>query len=122
MPKEKLSKMDKRAIFLEMIADLIHFAKENGIRLICFSFHRTEKQQKMLYEYGKSKVKHSKHQDWLAMDLAILDDNDEIVWDRNEDYELLGSYWKHLGDVYGVHARWGGDWKSLNDIYHVEVD
>lgn len=108
--------------FLYNIGKLLIYAQEQDIKLICFTFYRSPEAQLKEYNAGKSHVKFGKHQKWIAMDFAVWEDIDsdgnvdvdEIRWNKNPKYTLLGNYWKSLGGI------WGGDWQSLNDIYHFE--
>lgn len=110
--------------FLYNIGLLIAFCKDKGIKVICFTFYRSPEQQAIEVEAGRSKVTHSKHQDWLAMDFALWDDldadgnvdNNEIRWSDDPRYTQMGEYWESLG------GTWGGRWKKsgFNDIYHFE--
>lgn len=97
----------------------MQFAHIFDIHFIVTDFHRTASRQKELYDAGKSKcdgVNHrSKHQDWLAIDICIVNEDGALVWNRSETYEKLGKQWKALGGI------WGGDWESLNDIYHFQA-
>lgn len=113
----------KRIIFLKKIMALTSFACLNYINFIVYTFHRTTKEQEERYSSGRTKPgrkitycdgikKRSAHQDWLAWDIVIIENN-KAVWERTKDYELLGKFWKNLG------GTWGGDWK-LGDIYHFE--
>lgn len=107
--------VSKRIRLLWMLGDLLSFAKAEGVALICTSFYRTQAEQDRLYEMGKSKVRHSKHQDWLAVDLAVVNEDGTIQWAADGRYQKLGEKWEELGGI------WGGRWESLRDIYHFEV-
>jgi len=110
--------MTQRIRFIWMFSLLALFAYINKIEFIIFWFHRTAKEQKELFEEGKSKCdgvkKKSKHQAWRAIDLAIVKKG-ECVWERAAEYQLLGRFWKLLG------GRWGGDFGFAEDVYHFEV-
>ena len=114
-----MTKTQKRIKFMQKFAQLVQFAKVYGIEFIITDFNRTASRQKELYDAGKSKCdgvnSRSKHQDWLAIDICIVKENDVLVWNRTADYEKLGKQWKVLGGI------WGGDWESLNDIYHFQA-
>ena len=105
---------DKRVDFFRAIAFLIGQLDSEGIKMMPTCFHRTSDEQLTLYNQGKTKVLHSKHQDWLAIDLVLVKDG-ELVWERTPEYEKAGERWEMVGGV------WGGRWKSLNDIYHFEA-
>ena len=103
--------------FWNAIAGLQIYARLHGIRVMPISFYRTATEQRSHFGRGKSMcdgyVKISKHQKWEAMDLAVLDENDNIKWDGPE-YELLGRRWTRLRHT------WGGNFKSLRDVGHFE--
>jgi len=115
--------MTQRIRFIWMFALLALFAYINKIEFIIFCFHRTEKEQKELFEEGKTKCdgvkKKSRHQNWRAIDLVVIEDG-KCIWHGTSKYELLGRFWKLLG------GTWGHDWyknkeTDFDDIYHFEV-
>jgi len=65
-----------------------------GIRLCPYDFDRTLEEQKGFYEKGASECDgitiRSNHQDWLAMDAFVVDEDNNPVWDGDaEAYEML---------------------------------
>lgn len=115
----------KRIMFIRKLAMLTELASLGGISFIISCFNRTAEDQAERYAQGRTEPgkivtycdgyeKKSNHQDWLAVDIAIITRSGEIEWGRTEDYELLGRIWKEY-----IGGRWGGDW-DLNDIYHFE--
>jgi len=105
-----------------MFSLLALFAYINKIEFIIFWFHRTAEEQKKLFEDGKSKCdgvkKKSRHQNWRAIDLAIIEGG-KCIWHGTSKYELLGRFWKLLG------GTWGHDWyknkeTDFDDIYHFQ--
>ncbi len=109
-----------RAQFLYNLGLLLVWCESKDISLICFTFYRSPEQQKIEYDAGRSRVLHGKHQDWLAIDLALWDDldkdgrvdKDEIRWKNDPRYLQMGEYWESLG------GTWGGRWKNPHDPYH----
>ena len=90
---------------------------------------RTVAEQLELYAQGRTKpgakvtwVQHSKHQDGLAFDIAILKDG-KPTWDVKvsvndddiPDYEQAGVIGESLG------LRWGGRFKKTPDYPHFEL-
>lgn len=68
-----------------------------------------------VYAYmGRTRTKHSKHQDKLAFDIFLLEAGKFIT--DPEAYEPLGSFWKSLDPK----NRHGGDFKKLRDPFHFE--
>jgi len=110
-----------RMEFLRKIGLFLGYAHKQDIKLICFTFYRSPEDQLKEYNAGRSHVKFGKHQKWLAMDFAIVDDlnfdgvvdKDEIRWGNSPRYLLLGEFWEEIGGF------WGGRW-TLKDIYHFE--
>ena len=114
-----MTKTERRAEFVLRVARLIFEASERGIRVAPFAYYRTAQEQLCLYNLGKSRcdgtTTRSKHQDWLAMDFAILNAaGTDFVWDAAA-YAVFGE----LAEVCGL--VWGGRWASLGDVYHVEL-
>ena len=113
-----MTNTDKRILFLRKLATLIDQASLKDIDFIVTSFHRTAEEQNELFEEGKSKAdgyeKKSKQQDWLAVDIVIIEDGNPI-WKRTDKYNLIGNLWEENG------GTWGGSWKSFPDIFHFEL-
>lgn len=107
----------KRALFLKKFAALVSYAALVGIHFIVTSFDRNAAEQKTLFDEGKSMCdgtrKKSAHQNWLAVDLAVIEHGD-IRWDR-EAYETLGEFWLALGGTWD-----DSEHGVLDDPYHFE--
>ena len=112
-----MTKTERRIKFIQDFGHLILFAQDSYIEFIITHVYRTAEEQKKLYNLGLTDCDgyntRSKHQDWLAIDICIIKDN-ECVWDRTPEYEALGDEWKEMGHT------WGGDFKSRDDVYHFE--
>lgn len=100
---------------------------EEGIPFMFTCTFRSQEEQDALFAQGRTKpgpkvtwVRHSKHQDRLAFDIAILKDG-KPTWDvkvdvSNDDlpdYEQAGQIGESLG------LRWGGRFKA-RDLPHFE--
>jgi len=117
--------MPDRTRFLFLMSRLLQFAEENKIPVACFYFYRTEAEQRTLFLAGKSEVAHSTHQDWLAKDLFVFDEDWEPIWEHTagDGYSRLGAFWKTLDP----RCRWGGDFRHKPsdplgwDPYHFEL-
>jgi peptidoglycan L-alanyl-D-glutamate endopeptidase CwlK len=114
-----------RIKLINLFGALVMEAQERDIKFIITHFHRTAEEQNLLYQQGRTKPgnivtyldgyeKKSKHQLWQAVDIAIIGANGDIDWE-SDNYEVLGSYWKSLGGI------WGGDFTALDDRGHFEV-
>ena len=114
-----MTKLDRRRLFLFKLSCLCVLLDAHGIPVCIFTLYRTAEEQKKLYDEGKSKcdgyIVRSRHQDWLAADIGILNDaRTDILW-SDPRYDQLGGLAEKLG------LTWGGAWASLHDIYHVEL-
>jgi hypothetical protein len=112
--------MLSRTKFLYSLGKLLEFCEQNKIEVVCFTFYRSPEQQIQEFIKGKSKLKSGPHQQWLAIDLAIVDQG-KILFDSSlstiSKYKVLGDFWKSLGVKY----TWGGDFNFAKDIYHFEL-
>ena len=93
---------------------LILWAYEHNYALTLGEVKRTQEQQNLYIQQGKTKVARSNHQDSLAIDLALFIDG--VYKTDSADYKPLGEFWKSL-DPNNV---WGGDWKRFLDGNHFE--
>lgn len=114
-----MTRLDRRRLFLFKLSSLMLLLDAHGIPVTVYSFFRTADEQKKLYDEGKSRcdgyIKRSRHQDWLAADLGILNDaRTDFLW-ADPRYDKLGELAEKIGLV------WGGRWASLNDVFHVEL-
>lgn len=104
----------ERVKFAAMAGSLLDWAYSQQISVIVTDWDRSQEEQDRLFVEGKSKVQHSKHQDWLAIDLCLVK-NGTLIWEECDEYTRLGEYWESIG------GTWGGRWSSLHDIYHFEL-
>lgn len=121
---------ERRIEFARLISSLILKAyNDHNICVAIYWFHRTGEQQQALYAIGRTveldrkpitncdgiTIK-SKHQDWEAADLCIVDSiTKEWKWSRVPAYETLGEIAKELG------LTWGGSWVDFPDCFHFEL-
>jgi hypothetical protein len=110
-----MTNTDKRVRFLNLLGQLLTYMTKKNIRGIIAWFHRTPEQQKVLFDEGKSKCdgykKISPHQNWLAVDLYLLNADNQIILSHDPVYAQLGALWEGLG----------GNWlEEVDDIYHFE--
>ena len=116
-----MTRLDRRRLFLFKLSSLMLLLDAHGIPVTVFSFFRTADEQRRLYDEGKSKcdgyIKRSRHQDWLAADIAILNDaRTDFLW-TDERYAKVGELAEKIGLV------WGGSWDAFSggDVYHLEL-
>jgi hypothetical protein len=95
---KKLS--EKQREFTLMVAQIILFAYARGYELTFGEAFRTDAQQKLYQKSGKSKARHSKHQDRLAVDFNLFVGGAYVR--SKEFYRPIGEKWEELG------GRWGG--------------
>lgn len=88
---------------VEFLAQLL----EAGIavKIVCTS--RTQAEQDAAFARGASKVRHSRHQDGYAMDVAPfavyqLHGPDKLQWGRDPAWQRIGAIAERMG------LRWGG--------------
>ena len=123
-----MTRIEERADFLREIGRFIIIAKDRGINLMAFYYHRTTREQQAKYVVGRrgregekiitncdGVIKKSEHQKWLALDFVIIsDDGLHLVWNDKEKYAEAGKIWTEMGHT------WGGSWKSIYDPYHFQ--
>lgn len=99
----------KQSVFLLNVADLIQWAFCNGYELTGGELWRPQEMQDIYLKQGKTKVKRSKHQDRLAIDLNLFIDGKYRT--ANEDYKELAEYWKslHPDNIAGYDWGWDGN-------------
>jgi peptidoglycan L-alanyl-D-glutamate endopeptidase CwlK len=105
---------DTQFEFLQDVAKLIEFAKNEGYKITGGELYRTAEQQAIYFNEGKSKAKMSQHQKRLAIDLNVFK-NGNLTYEK-ADIEPLGKFWESLNKK----NRWGGNFTSLVDTPHFE--
>lgn len=81
---------------------------------------RTASEQAVNLKHGATKLKHSLHQDGLAVDLGVLV-NGKVVWKPWSLYEAQARVVKVAAARLGVKIEWGGDWKTFKDGVHFQL-
>lgn len=104
---------EKQRGFTLMMAELILFAYAKGLELTMGEAFRSADQQAIHVKNGVSRVKHSKHQDRLAVDLNLFIDG-RYVRDK-EKYRALGEKWEAIG------GRWGGRFGVAREDYETKI-
>lgn len=109
-------------IFTLNICKLIAFAYAKELELTFGEAFRTNEQQLIYVQTGKSQTMSSLHLKRLAVDFNIFKDN-KLTWDW-ETYKVLGDFWETLHPQ----NRWGGDWNKNDkkdgfiDVPHFEMN
>ena len=96
-----------QSIFLRNVAKLINWGFENGYELTGGELYRTDEQQAIYRKNGKSKVRVSKHQKRLAIDLNLFIGG--VYQTKNAAYKPLADYWKSLHPKNRAGYDWGWD-------------
>ena len=109
-----MSLSSEQAAFLLDACKLIQHATELGWTVTGGELYRTQEQQKIYFDTGKSKTMNSNHLRRLAIDLNFLKDG-QPVWDKAQ-LQPIGAYWESLNPS----NRWGGNFASLPDVPHFE--
>ena len=94
--------------FVLDVARLITYADSIGIELTFGDAFRSNEQQAIYFDTGKSKVRHSNHQDRLAIDFNYFIDG-RLTYDVN-DVKELGLYWESLNELNEAGMLWS--WKD----------
>lgn len=106
-----MSLSDKQWLFLQMVADLIFFAKGKGWKLTGGHLWR-DKFTAAHYQARGIGIKNSKHCKRLAIDLNLF--IDDVYQTDSDAYKELGEHWEWLG------GTWGGRFKK-RDGNHFEL-
>ena len=116
-----MSKMiTEQSAFLADVCKLITFIKQHGkyVAVTGGEVYRTQEQQQIYFNNGKSKTMNSMHCKRLAIDLNVFiceDGKAKLTYDK-DDLQAIGNYWESLN----IKNRWGGNWKSFVDTPHFE--
>ncbi len=112
------------AVFRSKVYELLARATEAGLLLVIVNTRRDNIQQAILRDAGRSWVKRSKHEQGLAIDVALSDvfqakGPDKLAW--NMDDRAVLDRWILLGEIgEKIGLRWGGRW-DVADLGHFEV-
>ena len=116
---EKLNSVDPKLKFLA----------EEVLKISPFDFAITEglrdrATQNKYFSEGKSKCNGintlSKHQQGLAIDIIIYDENGKGTWQEKYYCQVAGIF-KAIAKQLNINIRWGGDFKSIVDMPHFEL-
>jgi hypothetical protein len=100
--------------FMRDLPKLINKAFELGYEVTAGELWRSQEQQKIYVETGRSKTMLSEHPNRCAVDLNLFINGVLCTLDQ---IEPLGEYWESLGDGH----VWGGRFKTLKDSPHFEL-
>jgi hypothetical protein len=101
--------------FAQYFAKLLLWIPTNkGWSVTLGEVKRPHEMQEIYLREGKSKIRHSLHEDSVAADIYFFIDG--VYQDKSEQYKPIGDYWKSL-DPKNV---WGGDWVTIHDGNHIQ--
>lgn len=103
---------EKQQLFTVLVAQLINFADDHGMRLTFGEAYRTPEQARINAAKG-SGISNSLHTQRLAVDFNLFINGEYKT--RTEDYVALGEYWESLG------GSWGGRFKRNPDGNHFSL-
>lgn len=95
-----MSLREKQTAFVWLIVDFLAWCRAFGYVVTLGEVYRTEEQQKLYVQQGKSKTMNSKHRDRLAVDINLFTKDGQLA--GPEDYRPLGEKWEQMG------GKWGG--------------
>lgn len=104
---------EKQQLFTALVAQLINFAGENGMRLTFGEAYRTPEQASINAGKGTG-ISNSLHTQRLAVDFNLFINGEYKT--RTEDYRALGEFWESIG------GSWGGRFKSNPDGNHFSLE
>lgn len=82
---------------------------------------RSAAKQAEMLRTKKSQVRHSKHQDGLAIDIMAYDENGKGTWDMRY-YEAIAAHIQEVARLEGTTITWGGSWTTLKDGVHFQIE
>ncbi len=112
-------KRERQSIFLKNIAKLIDYACTlPGYEVTAGEMYRPAEMQAIYWATGKTKVRHSKHQDRLAFDINLFIDGEYINDPKRfeEAFRPLAYYWHslHPDNVCGYDWKWDYNHFQMN--------
>lgn len=105
--------LSKRELFSQDFEKLLAFCRNYSYGVTLGEAYRTQDQQNIYIENGRSKVKRSQHQKRLAIDLYIWETRNGVDRDiLDHEWKRIGAYWLSLSPK----NRWGGNFgvKGMN--------
>jgi peptidoglycan L-alanyl-D-glutamate endopeptidase CwlK len=83
---------------------------------------RSAERQEEMRRTKKSRVKRSKHQDGLAVDIMCYDENGNGTWEHKY-YNAVAAHIKKIAEVNEIaEIEWGGDWQRFVDAVHFQIN
>lgn len=113
--------------------ELVKQAEEIGISVIITDGFRSVEEQDAIYQQGRetdgnivtyAKGGESYHNYGLAIDFALLTNDDNVIWDLEYDGNQNGkSDWNEVVEIAKeLGFSWGGDFTRFKDYPHLQMD
>jgi len=105
---------EEQSAFAQDAVTLMAWCFQHGYEITFGEALRTEEQQRIYVQSGRSKTMHSNHLVKCAIDLNIFKDG---KWLQTiQELQPIGDFWESLHPK----NHWGGNWKSFVDCPHFE--
>lgn len=119
-----MSLSDQQYKFSKDIIQLLVFALAKGWKFTFGEAERPEEMQKLYLEEEKTTVRHSLHQDRLAIDInffkPVKNKHSSLTGfaytTNKKDLQEIGDFWESLDN----RNEWGGNWESFLDTPHFQ--
>lgn len=111
---------DLAPVFKPLAMELLARCVEQQIPVLIVNTRRTAAEQAINIANGTSQVRHSKHEDGLAIDICPYTQwmefgSDKLAWNTDDpQWAKIGAIVESLG------LRWGGRFVTLKDVGHAE--
>ena len=100
--------------FMQDVEKLLSYLHQNDYSVRGGELERTQAQQEIYYNTGKSKTMNSNHLKRCAIDLHIFKAGKWLQ--TKQELQEIGNYWESLNSS----NRWGGNFISFLDTPHFE--
>jgi len=102
----KMTLRQRQSKFVQMVAELIHYATINGYELTFGDAYRDPRVHGAMGEKKSYSSSMSFHKQRLAIDLNLFKDGKYLT--STSSHQKLGEYWESIG------GSWGGRWNDGN--------
>lgn len=92
--------------------------KHSKVDFVVVDGGRTEAEHRNNVAAGRSWIRHSKHQDGLAIDIAALS-HGKVTYNPAPYYQISEAFY-YCSNGLGIPITWGGEWR-VQDLMHYEL-